>query len=73
MESPSLIILKLFSKDTDKDALLSMMRVLQEMGKSFYFCSRGEGLKVMIRNRSKLNLLMNEAKALGLTIKRYYP
>lgn len=71
MESPSLIILKLYSKD--KDALLSMMRVLQSMGKSFYFCPREDGLRVLLRSRSRVNALMNEAKALGLTIKRYYP
>lgn len=71
MESPSLIILKLSSPD--KEALLSMMQVLQSMGKSFYYCQREDGLRILIRSRSKLNALMNEAKALGLKIRRYYP
>ena len=71
MESPSLIILKLSS--SDKEALLSMMQVLQSMGKSFYYCQREGGLRILIRSRSKLNALMNEAKALGLKIRRYYP
>jgi hypothetical protein len=71
MESPSLIILKLSS--SDKEALLSMMQVLQSMGKSFYYCQREDGLRILIRSRSKLNALMNEAKALGLKIRRYYP
>ena len=71
MESPSLIILKLSS--SDKEALLSMMQVLQSMGKSFYYCQREDGLRILIRSRSKLNALMNEAKALGLKTRRYYP
>lgn len=71
MESPSLIILKLSS--SDKEALLSMMQVLQSMGKSFYYCQREDGLRILIRSRSKLNALMTEAKALGLKIRRYYP
>jgi hypothetical protein len=50
-----------------------MMQVLQSMGKSFYYCQREDGLRILIRSRSKLNALMNEAKALGLKIRRYYP
>lgn len=70
MESPSLVILKILSDDEEK--LLAMMKVLQEMKKSFYYCPREGGLRILMRSRHVLGSLTAEAKALGLTVKRFY-
>lgn len=70
MESPSLIDMRLECEDDEQ--VLQAMNILIGYKKSFYYLPLKKALRVLIRNRARLNSIHREAKELGIKVKRYY-